>query len=697
MDDPEVILKELRVDWEGTCSKDFNPLHLGLKLTRNSALYSSFRDMFYRLESAMEKIIATNFRGFSSSIEGYSAYRKTNTELLQVLQSIVDTTDLHKSTNLGVQSRIVNLQSTTQVVELEYRRKHANELKYTICKDITTVKQLIYEFDISNDIYRRSNLVTRALNALDRPDYLNIRGVDEYRKMVQSKYTELIKKVNSHIAEYVFLNKKEQLHVFKCVIILESLGELEKFFKETFRARLCEQIEETILRVYRSEDPSLEHLCSEIVDKIESITKNMQQLIKYSNENFERNEKQNFFGSKSSSSRFCFDPEFVLKIIRSELEVFVQRYSQYSEESCEEFDMNCVVDDLDYTEIYAKFPRMTSKLAETSHERRPTTGKYTLIAAPRLDVALCLLKSAKSPSLRAFLSDKIGKKYAERRLEGITERINLIFASDILSIDLSSLRLNLYNKIIKLFDEYDTPEYRSEAKSQVNEKINAAFKQIYCETFRDKFILDLPGSNIADDAKAFCEFKSWISTSAIAKSDLILSLEKTQLMIAIINTLREFYGFLVTDELHDLYHYFLNGFRFQLFLEFLYFFDLFFREGSYKLYIRKMIKIPQYLNSILINNQNIINNEYNSGHKYFEGLYSIIEEYVVQNMSSIGIRDRDGLERLFANLRVLDEMLVDVEPSGSFKGIYRMFDRALAGKAVEKAETILQHKISQQN
>ncbi|KAI5183565.1 hypothetical protein PAEPH01_2951, partial [Pancytospora epiphaga] len=76
MNDPQEVLKELRVDWENILSDDFNPLHLSLQIISSSALASDFRDMYHQLENIMEQIIAVNFKGLSDSVLSYNEFNQ---------------------------------------------------------------------------------------------------------------------------------------------------------------------------------------------------------------------------------------------------------------------------------------------------------------------------------------------------------------------------------------------------------------------------------------------------------------------------------------------------------------------------------------------------------------------------------------------------------------------------------------------
>ena len=64
MEELQIIIKELRVDWDNMISEDFNPLHNALSAMSGSTKATEFRDMFNKLELAMQKIISINLLNY---------------------------------------------------------------------------------------------------------------------------------------------------------------------------------------------------------------------------------------------------------------------------------------------------------------------------------------------------------------------------------------------------------------------------------------------------------------------------------------------------------------------------------------------------------------------------------------------------------------------------------------------------------
>lgn len=101
--DIESVLRELRVDWENAISHDFDPVPL-IQAIQNegSTEASNFRNMYHKVEQAMEKIIEANFKAFNDSILLYSKVHKANTENLRKLGSQIDFCNQVITTNLDV-------------------------------------------------------------------------------------------------------------------------------------------------------------------------------------------------------------------------------------------------------------------------------------------------------------------------------------------------------------------------------------------------------------------------------------------------------------------------------------------------------------------------------------------------------------------------------------------------------------------
>lgn len=684
MEELDIILKELRVDWEGICSDDFNPLHLGLRLERDSVLASRFRDMFYRLESAMEKIIAANFKGFSGSIDGYSEFGRANKELIQALQAVIDIAEVAgassspTATGTSIQNRVQEIQEGFRGIEAENQKKVSNELKHTICKNLIDVKQMVYEFDTAQDLYKKSDMIIQSLDTLDQAEYLKIKGVDEYRKVIYGKYLSFVGDVNERIGKYIFQNKQENLHYIRCVTRMGSLQELEKFFQEHFRELFRGSIEDTIQRVYQAGHSGIGVLCKAVSHRVESVHRNMQALIKNIVERFEMESKIDFYGRQVMPFKFCADRDFVLGVITAELGAFISRYTQFSKDAYEGFDMGCVVDDLDYSSIYSRAHHITRKLAKVPYSKVSFNEEYTLITAPRMDITIQLLKYTTDAAIRIFLNDLINKEYTRDALASILERMDEIFATDPLVVEPETLKLKLFERIMELFKEHDTPEHRAAIKERLDDRIYSAFQHLFYEFFKNEFLLEM----LRDSPVSEEEFNSKIVTRSISKKDLILSAEKYQVIMCVINTLREFDVLLGTRNSSDIYCLYLTAFKRQLRMEFIYFFDLFYRQGCYKLYTRKMMRIPRMVYGV------------SQDEKYFEGLYDVLNYYIRSNVLSIGAKDREGIIAFLDNLKVLDEMLAPVEPAGSFGSIYHFFERILSNNSDDRGGRALQKRIS---
>ncbi|KCZ76351.1 hypothetical protein H311_02653, partial [Anncaliia algerae PRA109] len=86
--DIDQVIRELRVDWEDLISNDFNPIQYIKSLEKEDSVEANdFRNIFYKVEKVMEKIIEENYQVFNDSMLLFSTFYESNKKNLLNLEN----------------------------------------------------------------------------------------------------------------------------------------------------------------------------------------------------------------------------------------------------------------------------------------------------------------------------------------------------------------------------------------------------------------------------------------------------------------------------------------------------------------------------------------------------------------------------------------------------------------------------------
>ncbi|KAI4292373.1 hypothetical protein PAPHI01_1647 [Pancytospora philotis] len=683
MDEYDALIKELRVDWDGVLSEDFNPLAVSLHISMNSKRASDFREMLHRLEFTMEKIIAANYKGFSDSVLSYNEVNRHNTGALEALREM-------EAQAMQIKLDRVDLGGITAEKEMS----GVCEAKYGICKGVGRVKQILDE--LSGDLQTRSHAIVAALDSIDNKDYVKIKAVDEFRKVVYRKYTDIVEEVNEMLCGFVFKNQQENLQYFECVKVLGSLYELEQFFMKAFHARLFSEIEETIMSFYRASGSGLERLCRGVAAKFESVEANVLKVIELAVRNFEIDRDTgtfslkhgprlpDFFGKLDTTFSFCVDGNVALGIIKEELKAFIYKYQDSLHGLAFDFSLNYIIDDLDYASLYPPSHPILHQLSQSKRQYSNKSTGYTVVTATGPEVVEFLAKYVHSPALSLFLREEIGNLYIEHGFERDKRTINGIFSGEPLKRAGESDRLALVAAARTIFKpQYQ--EHQESLKHHFVERLLACLNRVYRETFTSELVVEPDAQSTADNLRSVPAgaFRESLITKAIKRKDLLLSKQRYGLVVAVINSLGDLSALLLADKIADLRRTFVTAFRQQLNIEFFYFFDHFYRQGHFNHYMRKIVDMLAMVYA-----------ETRSG-TYFETIYENLEYYCIHNTRALNVRTRDELAQFVGQLRILDEVMGEVEFYSDLKKVYEFFGAVLAGESDTKYGKALEKKIEE--
>ncbi|ELA42245.1 uncharacterized protein VICG_00644 [Vittaforma corneae ATCC 50505] len=407
MEEGKNILKELKVDWDQTLHENFNPLQMALRVSSNPSKHREFHGMLHRLEQTMDKIISSNFQGFSEAFQTFSDYKQMNNTILNTYCDVEN-----KLASLHI---IEVLPSNENVLAADLENQEI-KAKYEICAMIADARNLYKSFLVSQDPTRKSELIVKALSVLGDPRLFQIKGVFEYYKIILRSYQQFSDEINKKLLDFIVRNEIENSHFYNVVVDLQSISKFDDYCLKHFQKEVFRLFEDIILVTSKSindEDPinvqqggnrisMLEVLCVKIAKAVECIIDNMSFIINKSSAMFVKVDQEDFFGKKKSEANFIFDLSGCMNALRGVLRNFLDRYS-FEPEKSDQFDINFIADTFDYTKVYDENSSIYQRLMKSSKKIVRNGSSFTLITPVNPETISFLLKYIQNHEIRSFL------------------------------------------------------------------------------------------------------------------------------------------------------------------------------------------------------------------------------------------------------------------------------------------------------
>lgn len=664
MEEGKNILKELKIDWDQTVTENFSPLQMALKLSSNCNLNREFNNILHRLEETMEKLISSDFQGFNEAFESFERYKNTNINILNNYSEAVE--------------RLKNLEifNANPTLYNSNNEEQEVESKYKICAMIVEARDLYRSFLNSTDPYMKSQKIIKVLQILSDSRVSQIKGVFEYYKTALKSYQLFSNEINKKLLDFIIRNEVENSHLFTVIIDLESILSFNDYCLKNFQKELFNLIEDLILNI--NEETSLKNeydnfnilnnICQRIGNSVECIIDNMSFSINKLSKKTIKPEEDDFFGKKKADSNFIFDLSGCMVAIKQVLRVFIERYSLEPEKS-DGFDIDFILDSFDFSKVYSENSSVIKRLMKGSKRSSHCKNNFTLITPIDQKVISFLLSHIKNQEIRNFIFQIVESKfYSEIIVEDKISKIHHII-KEISNLDnLSNFETDLEMNIFNILDSCITIEEERNIKIYLkrtlfitllhsfndifvsNFVIRADFKN-FLETINQRYEENVPDLFKAKNYNASTflitidQFKDALITKNIEKSDLILTPKKYCKIFSILNFLKSINDRLESKEmsfLSDLYEKSLNR---QLILDFFYYFDLLYRQGSYFYYLKLCCKILE------------INENGKDNKDFIKDFEDCLQYYCENNVPSISVKNYKDLDQFIDALKILGEII----------------------------------------
>lgn len=676
MDDAEVLLRELRIDWEELVTDNFNPLKQALKNKNSSAEASNFRNLFHRVEKVMESIIEKSYKGFSDSVlsymESYALNNRCSDSILSISQA---TEDL-----LGMQIKVKDMAR-------EYSSAEFFGIKHGLCMVLLEMKSCFNDFcmlkadaedmetdgktDMGQRLLDAAKKISRAYELIDKNKLMTIECVEKFREEMDAELAEFVRLVCKRLDLFVFQNRGEYQQDFRCIAVLNRLGDLERHQADSFEREYSRMIE-TAIREVGKKDNQLETLIRTVMGKSQVVVRNFDSLWEMADAVFDglHSRAENFFGEEKSVFRI-YSPDgrsLVESIIQGVLERFVQEYTESLERhsSKEEFRAEDFFDDIDYTSVFESKYLIHEKMACASKCPAAVSGSFTKICSPSIEAAIYMRKYAFSSAMKTHLDGLLREKYIREKEAQLKKRVMYLFDEEWHRSNYSRRRLSFYPEYERAVSEFSQhPELCniSSVSDLLGDIVSKRFSMFFDRMFRSPIIREsLSDTSLTEDGQIDA-FKRLLPVRVIDKSTLFLQRQRYENAFFAVETLEEMSRSLNSQAVRDVRDKISAGLTLQVFLEIFYFFDLFYREGNY------VCENDYYLHKIL----GVVEDVYESAadiagqHRHFGSLFECLNFYIRKNVVRLNVRSLDELNAFSGKIRLLDEILSLIESEESLR------------------------------
>ncbi|XP_076383958.1 uncharacterized protein LOC117224868 [Megalopta genalis] len=222
MDDANLLVKELRIDWETLQTDDINPLNQSLENKKSNYKRSNYRNTYHKVQKVIDKIIEIRYKGFSDSVISHMESYNYTVKCLENIDNINTTLDILTNITVNDKELSENYESTA------YLRRE-NE----ICGILANIVGLYEKYleHVTNKMYIEACSFARDIfDSIESNEFDIITGVkyflnDELSESVRKVTEEIFRLLGLYICHDVIENKK----YFRYVEILNKLEDFDKY------------------------------------------------------------------------------------------------------------------------------------------------------------------------------------------------------------------------------------------------------------------------------------------------------------------------------------------------------------------------------------------------------------------------------------------------------------------------------------
>ncbi|CAD25558.1 similarity with WD-repeat proteins [Encephalitozoon cuniculi GB-M1] len=670
MNEVDLLLREIRIDWETLITEDFNPLKQALKNKNSSVDASNFRNLFHKVEKAMEEIIEKNYKGFSDSVLSYMESYHLNVQCYDSIQEISRTTEELSGMKMEVKDMIK-----------EYDDVRVFEAKQKICLVLLEIRRNFNEFcairdmvesDVKNNAENRgmspklleaAKKIRAIYDLVDENRLEELGCIKKFRGDVDLEAGDFMKLVYGRINRFVFYNECEYQDDFRCVVVLDTLRDLEKYQADSLEEEYFKVVESVIEEVgKKTTENQAETLAKMIAGRTGMVIRNFKTLFEMAETSFEglHEKSKNFFGEEEPVLRI-YSPQCQETVESATNKILRKLVLEYVEDPerrrCEGvFKAENFIGNIDYSSVFESKYLIHEKMTKITELQTVFSGNFTRILSSGMEMAIYMEKYTASSEMKRYLRNLLDERYVKQKESQVKKQIAYLLNNDEWHRnDYSSNRLSFYSNYRGLIAEFSSyPELCN--ISTISDFLDGFFEKKLGGHFENMFKSDIIKDSLSSghsDEEVAASFKDYLLVRDIDRSNLFFQKQSYENMFFSLETLRDINGPIKGKGLEALLSSVLTRSKFQVVLEILYFFDLFYREGNYA------NKNDYYLHKIL----GVVEDVYSSESRpdihieCFGFVFECLNFYIQNNVARLNVRSIEELRHFLKKIRLLDEIL----------------------------------------
>ncbi|KAM0671482.1 hypothetical protein CWI42_080170 [Ordospora colligata] len=712
MDEADALLGELRIDWETLVTDDFNPLKQALRNKNSMVEASNFRNLFHKVEKVMEGIIEKNYKGFSDSVLSYMESYKLNKRCSENISEISKAVQ-------GLLGMKIDVKDMTK----EYESMAMYESNNSICNVLVEMRRCFEEFsmikdEIQCDVKKHDGMyvtsqrfldatkkASRLYDLIEENGLMEMECVSKFKAEASIEVKEFMTMVYKRLDRFVFYNEYDYQEDFRCVVMLGMLFSLDRYQTNNFEKEYFGMVE-SIIRSIDGDggNNKAERLSRAICSRTANVIHNLGVLWEMADASFEGlNGKTLNIRDKASISRrieadmnaasnqngldamLCmYGPdwqEFVEGVIVKVLKKFVSECVEGIEKyfDTEIFEAEHFADDIDYEAVFEKKYVIYERMVMEGEMEAKSPERFTKVFVSGIDIVIYLEKYVTIESMKRYLWEIINEKYVKEKQKQIRKKIAYLFEEeDWCENDHLNRRLRFYSNYKKCIDEFSIHADLCSIKDVfgfLDGLFERKFDELYRKLFRSDIINTCFLETDENEADMDDTFKKLLLVRAMDINSVYFEKKYYENMLFALDTMKEAISSIDGDKLKSVMNKIEVAIRFQMVLEMLYFFDLFYREGNYRgkddYYFQKIVKVADDINKCIVKTDM---------EGVFEFVFDCLNFYIKNNVQRLNVKSMDDLKAFAAKIKLLDEILCLVKGEGSMREAIQFIDGVVLGE-----------------